>query len=57
MNRAKINLQQKTCVLTEKRKLDHAKPKIAVNMSFRKHNNLRFIRTIGRKQLGLKNKV
>lgn len=57
MNEQKINNSEETCPSTDRRKLDPKKPKAAGNLSFRKHNNLRFMKTSQRKQVGLKNKL
>ena len=42
---------------TDKRKLNARKPKAAGNLSFKKHNKLRFMKTLERRRLGLKNKL
>lgn len=42
---------------TDKRKSNARKPKAAGNLSFKKHNKLRFMKTLERRRLGLKNKL
>jgi hypothetical protein len=52
-----IICSENSCGLIKRRKINPKKPMMAGNAAFRKHNNLRFMRTIERKQIGLKNKL
>ena len=56
-NEKEIIYSEGTYGTTDKRKLNARKPKAAGNLSFKKHNKLSFMRTLERKQLGLKNKL
>lgn len=57
MYKQKTTCRNNECSLTDKRTLNPKKPKSAGNNSFRKHNKLRFLKTLESKQIGLKNKL
>ncbi len=56
-NEQKAAYLENTCGSTDRRKLNPKKPIMAGNISFRRHNNLRFMKTYERRQVGLKNKL
>ena len=56
-NEEEISHSKETQLLTDNRKLNARKPKAAGNLSFRKHNKLRFMKTLERRHVGLRNKL